>query len=104
MGALVGGVAGWLGGKSKGEEQKRKAIRKAKAQAARGFQKDWKAKKKRQVAAERGARAKVEQSNLMANMQQQFSDDQVLSSAMSESPTPSRGKGQFERFEQTYFG
>ena len=69
-----------------------------------GFQKDWKAKKKRQVSAEKGARAKVEQSNLMANMQQKFSDDQILTSSMAEPIEPVRGKGQFDRFEQRTFG
>ena len=41
---------------------------------------------------------------MMANMQQKFSDDQVLSSSMAEPIQPVRGKSQFDRFEQRTFG
>ena len=102
--ALGGAVGGIFGGKLGADKGRSAGRAKAQKQAARGFQKDWKAKKKRQVSAEKGARAKVEQSNLMANMQQKFSDDQILSSSMAEPIEPVRGKGQFDRFEQRTFG
>jgi hypothetical protein len=83
-----------------------KEKQKAKKKAAKQFQKDWKSKKRKQVAAERSARASVEQANLQSQQAKALSSDAVLASMMDTAPpvTSSRGKTQLDKFEDLNFG
>ena len=83
----------------------RQEKRKAKRKAAKQFQKDWKSKKRKQVAAEKDARANIESANLQSQTISQVSDDAVLSGMMDApaGPSSSSGGSQLDRFEQKYF-
>lgn len=106
IGATIGGAIGGLfGGKSGAKKGARKAKIQARKKAADQFQKDWKAKKRKQVASERAARANIEEANLQASAVSKLSDDALLQQTLDRPSTLSaRGSTQLDKFEQTYFG
>ena len=70
------------------------------------FQKDWKSKNRKQVAAEQKSRADIEAANLQAKTISKVSDDAMLAGMMDSAPAPTTTSGgsQLDRFEQTHFG